>query len=120
VARRLLAAERTAALARVEDLGGHIAAIIDATDGANSDDEHDPEGATIAFERAQAQALQSAAAQRLGEIDAALERLRVGGYGDCVVCGRPIDPERLLARPTADRCVGCVVSTGVGRRRVSR
>ena len=71
------------------------------------DDEHDPEGATIGFERAQAQALLEQAVAALAEVDAALARQRDGTYGRCADCGRPIGAERLAARPAALRCIGC-------------
>jgi RNA polymerase-binding transcription factor DksA len=81
--------------------------VIASASSTTGDDEHDPEGATIGFERAQAQALLDQAKARLTEIDAALERANAGRYGDCVMCGDPIGAERLEARPTADRCVRC-------------
>ena len=43
----------------------------------------------------------------LDRIDASLERMKSGSYGDCAVCGEPIDERRLLALPDSDRCVGC-------------
>ncbi len=107
-----LLAERAAAAARRSDLASGIAAMIAASEGANADDEHDPEGATIAFERAQAQALLDAAAARLAEIDRAVGRLDAGEFGVCTSCGRPIDPRRLAARPSADRCVDCATRSG--------
>jgi RNA polymerase-binding protein DksA len=51
--------------------------------------------------------LEASARQRLEAIDAAIERLDAGTYGICVECGRQIDPERLEARPWADRCIEC-------------
>ena len=71
----------------------------------NSDDEHDPEGATIGFEWSQADALRTALRRRLAEVDGALARLADGTYGVCAVCGDPIAPARLEARPTTDRCI---------------
>jgi RNA polymerase-binding transcription factor DksA len=79
--------------------------VVAATAGANTDDEHDPEGATIGFERAQLAALLADARSRLAEVDRALERVTAGTYGTCEVCGIAIPPERLEARPTASRCV---------------
>lgn len=70
-------------------------------------DEHDPEGATIAFERSQLDALVQQARARLGEIDAALERVGHGTYGACEGCGRAIAAARLEARPTARLCIEC-------------
>jgi len=43
----------------------------------------------------------------LTQVDAALARMRDGTYGDCADCGVPIAPARLLAYPTAQRCVTC-------------
>jgi RNA polymerase-binding transcription factor DksA len=43
----------------------------------------------------------------LTEVDAALARMREGAYGDCTDCGTAIAPARLMAYPTARRCVGC-------------
>ncbi len=43
----------------------------------------------------------------LTEVDGALARMRDGTYGDCTDCGAPIAPARLMAYPTAQRCIGC-------------
>lgn len=91
--------------AQIRALDARIDAITAARADANSDDEHDPEGATIGFERAQDDALRTAAHRRISEIDAALDRVAAGTYGICTVCGDPIPPGRLDARPTADRCL---------------
>ena len=45
--------------------------------------------------------------QLLLEIDAALERMDDGYYGDCLECGEPIHPGRLDANPTATLCIMC-------------
>jgi DnaK suppressor protein len=82
-----------------------IAAVTAARADANSDDEHDPEGATIGFERSQADALRAALQRRLTEVDAALARVAAGTYEVCAVCGEPIPAARLEARPTTDRCI---------------
>lgn len=76
------------------------------------DDEHDPEGATIGFERAQVTALVAAARRHLGEIDAAEARLRAGTHGICERCGDRIADERIVARPTARRCIRCAEEPG--------
>lgn len=39
------------------------------------------------------------------DIDVALQRLKEGGYGICVDCGREINSERLEANPAAVRCI---------------
>lgn len=41
------------------------------------------------------------------DIFAALRRIDEGGYGNCVGCGRAIDPDRLTALPEAALCIGC-------------
>jgi len=107
VIRARLSAERAATQARADELAASIAAVVAATDGANSDDEHDPEGATIAFERAQTQSLLQLAQTHLTEIAAALARLSAGTYGVCSSCGAELPAGRLEARPTASTCVAC-------------
>ena len=102
-----LAEERVRAAARLERLRHDFLDVVDASRDSNADDEHDPEGHTIAFERSQVDALVRQAEQQLAEIDAATQRLATGGYGRCEVCGREIAPERLEARPTARTCVSC-------------
>jgi DnaK suppressor protein len=105
--RSALQAHRQAALARIGALQREFADIVSATASANSDDEHDPEGATIAFERQHVAALLSQAREHLGQIDTALLHVDDGTYGCCVRCGTTIPAERLAARPTAVTCVGC-------------
>ena len=43
----------------------------------------------------------------LGDIEAALERIQAGAYGQCTDCGVSIAPARLSAYPTAKRCIAC-------------
>jgi RNA polymerase-binding transcription factor DksA len=43
----------------------------------------------------------------LAEIDAALKHLEQPDFDCCVECGEPIGQARLLAQPTALRCIGC-------------
>ena len=101
--------DREQTLGQVEDLEREFAAIVaSAADGsAGSDDEHDPEGATVAFERQHVAALLDRARAHLEAIDAASRKLESGSYEICDICGRPIDPERLAARPAALTCVHC-------------
>lgn len=47
----------------------------------------------------------------LGDIEAALERIQAGTYGQCIDCGITIPTARLKAYPTAKRCVDCQSST---------
>jgi RNA polymerase-binding protein DksA len=52
-------------------------------------------------------ALESEAVQQIAEIEAALQRLEAGTYGDCVSCGEPIGEGRLKVRPAATQCRDC-------------
>nr|WP_284252552.1 TraR/DksA C4-type zinc finger protein [Litorihabitans aurantiacus] len=90
---------------RLTALGAGVADVVEAAQGANTDDEHDPEGATIAFEREQLRALAARARAQLAEIDVALARVAAGTYGRCEVCGEAVGAGRLEARPTASRCI---------------
>jgi DnaK suppressor protein len=63
-ARRALETGRAAALERIAQFTRDIDRVVEATAAANTDDEHDPEGATIAFERAQAVSLREQATAR--------------------------------------------------------
>ena len=74
------------------------------------DDEHDPEGATIAFERQQLATFIADAERLITELDAALRRLEGGTYGSCERCGQRIAAARLAARPTAQFCVTCAAA----------
>jgi DnaK suppressor protein len=105
--RDLLVADRTATRELVTDLGRDVDVLVAARRGVSTDDEHDPEGVTLAFEHSQTAALIRQATDRLRDIDAALERLENGTYGVCEVCGEAISPERLAARPAARRCIRC-------------
>lgn len=105
--RRRLAAERVGTLGRLASLTAAFDEVVAASKDTNADDEHDPEGATIAFERSQVEALVRQARTHLAEIDAAEARLEAGAYGTCERCGEPIAAARLEARPTARACIGC-------------
>jgi len=84
-----------------------LEALFTASRDSNADDEHDPEGVTIGFERAQLTALLAAARERIAEIDEALGRVEAGTYGVCERCGQPIADERLAVRPFARSCIAC-------------
>ncbi|MGA9103633.1 TraR/DksA family transcriptional regulator [Aeromicrobium sp.] len=103
----VLERERQETLQRLATLTDDFAEVVAASRDSNADDEHDPEGATIAFERSQLDALVSQARGHLAEIDAAITRLDVGTYGVCERCGQPIGVARLRARPVARTCITC-------------
>jgi RNA polymerase-binding protein DksA len=99
--------ERQEALRRLATLTEDFAEVVAASRDSNADDEHDPEGATIAFERSQLDALANQARGHLAEIDAATARIENGTYGVCERCGQPISDDRLRARPVARACITC-------------
>ncbi|PWN03223.1 DNA-binding protein [Nocardioides silvaticus] len=105
--RERLEGERAQTIRRLGDLTGDYDAVVAASRDTNADDEHDPEGATIAFERSQVGALIRQARAHLEEVDHALARVADGSYGTCERCGGPIAEGRLEARPVARTCIGC-------------
>jgi DnaK suppressor protein len=105
--RNALATERQQTLDRITAVSREFNGIVESSAGVATDDEHDPEGATIAFERAQLAALLDQAHRHLAELDDARDRLRQGHYGRCEQCGRPIAAARLAARPAARTCITC-------------
>ena len=114
--RALLEGDRRRTTARLVALRGDYRGFVEASRDTNADDEHDPEGATIAFERSQVGALVRQAEEHLAQVDAALARLDEGTYGVCAVCGREIPSERLEVRPAATTCVACATSSGASAR----
>lgn len=102
--RRLAEGQISAATAQLEE-------IIESSQFVATDDEHDPDGSTVAFERSKVSAMLSFARSRLAEVDSAMDRLQAGAYGWCEGCGKAIPEERLLARPVARHCVGCAAAS---------
>ena len=105
--RERLEDERAAAATRLAGLEREFGSVVESASQANTDDEHDPEGATLAFERQHIAALVIQARERVAEIDAAIARHEAGSYGRCVRCAEPIAPERLAIRPAAATCIKC-------------
>jgi DnaK suppressor protein len=101
--------DRDQARQRIAELQRDFTAIVTSTSegAAGGDDEHDPEGATVAFERQHVAALLAQANEHLREIDAALSKIDSGIYEICDMCGEGIGAERLAARPAALICVRC-------------
>jgi DnaK suppressor protein len=102
-----LTTERAESAAQLAALEADFAALVAASADSNADDEHDPEGATIGFERAQLQATLDQVRARVAALDDAIRRAAEGTYGTCERCGRPIGTERLAALPATTRCIGC-------------
>jgi RNA polymerase-binding transcription factor DksA len=112
--RAVLLGEQARLAAQVADLAREFDGIVESAASAPLDDEHDPDGATVGFERARVAALLAQARANLAELDDALARLAEGTYGVCASCGRPIPPERLAARPATTVCVACAAGPGLG------
>ncbi|TQS22282.1 TraR/DksA C4-type zinc finger protein [Microbispora sp. KK1-11] len=105
--RELLDADRQMTTARVAMLGRDRDEIVESSALTASDDEHDPEGTSTAFERAHVQALLEQALTHLADLDLAFERLREGSYGICEKCAQRIDIERLMVLPATKTCLIC-------------
>ena len=106
ISARLLV-ERTEALAQLAALTREYDAMVAASEVSNADDEHDPEGATIGFERAQLAATMDMTRGRIADLDRAMSQVEAGSYGRCETCGGEIGAERLAARPSARTCITC-------------
>ena len=113
-ARSRLNTDRDQVLGRIAELEQEFGAIVTSVSegSAGGDDEHDPEGATIAFERQHVAALIASARAHLTAIDAALRKVASGTYEICDICSGPIGAERLTVRPASLTCVRCA-----GKRR---
>ena len=100
-------AERDRSEGQLERLRLAVAAIVEGAELTSTDDEHDPEGATIAYERAQAIALLRQAAADVDALTSVAETLRSGSWPVCSACGDEIGRERMEALPTTRRCIRC-------------
>jgi RNA polymerase-binding transcription factor DksA len=105
-----LSQERSGVLASIDAISEDLDALIASSADTNGDDEHDPEGATVAFERAQLASLLDDARSTLASIETALAGVGEGSYGACERCGGPIAQERLLALPWTRTCFSCANS----------
>lgn len=114
----LSAADRNRVRARIDEEAGRAAdqaaaltanfdAIVEAAELVNTDDEHDPEGTTIAFERAQVSSLIDQAKADVQAAADARARIDDTAFGSCSDCGGAIGVERLMALPSTTRCVDC-------------
>lgn len=97
-------------MTRVSELSQELDSVATAISGSNIDDEHDPEGATLAFEREQLSAFRAQAERHLIDIEAAIDRILQGTYGYCESCGAPIAAARLDALPAVRLCLTCAAA----------
>jgi len=105
--RVLLERQRTAAAERVASLERQLRQLADEQALTTHDDEHDPEGMTIGYQRAQFQSLLASARADLTAAGGALKRLDEGSYGRCRTCGATIGANRLAALPATLTCIDC-------------
>jgi len=75
--------------------------------GVSSAPQHPADVGTDAFEQEFTLGLLENQEQVLGEIDAALDRVRAGTFGRCEECQTVIPKTRLQALPYARYCVAC-------------
>ena len=107
VASSRIASARAEAEVRSAALSVQIDALTEQQALTTHDDEHDPEGVTIGFERAQILGLLAGARKELAALDRATSRLGAGTYGRCVSCGHEIPDARLEALPAIETCLNC-------------
>jgi RNA polymerase-binding protein DksA len=68
----------------------------------------DSEDQAIELENQEAlDVIQKTETTEIHQIEAALKRIAEGTYGTCAMCGKPIDPRRMKALPTAVTCITC-------------
>ncbi len=53
--------------------------------------------------------------QLLQMVEAALDRIRQGSFGECISCGKEINPKRLEAVPWTRYCIECQEKVEQGR-----
>ena len=103
--RERLLQERTQLLQRIAEQRGGLVSRADMA--ADHFDNSFQSRAQIRTERQTEFAINEHETAELGDIEAALERMDAGTYGQCTDCGVTIPPERLNAYPTAKRCIDC-------------
>jgi RNA polymerase-binding transcription factor DksA len=108
--RRELVAARDRTVDQLEALQRDYDEIVESSELTPPDDEHDPEGVTIAYQRAQLSALLDQGRDDLAALELALQRLTEGSASRCEGCGGPITIERLMALPSVRTCIACASS----------
>jgi DnaK suppressor protein len=89
-----IALQRGGVMSRVESAAAHF---------AHSEDSP----AQVATERELEFAIGEHETAELAAIDAALQRIEAGTYGECIDCGVTVPVARLHAAPEAGRCIVC-------------
>jgi RNA polymerase-binding protein DksA len=97
--------ERGRVLKEIEYLRSENAGSLEDESEERTLDNHLAETASVTLDRELDYSLEENATRALTAIDAALQRIEDGTYGICERCGKPIDPQRLEARPWATLCI---------------
>src|SRR3546814_14405633 len=105
--RAQLERERARVLDQIASLTMVFQGIVDSAELVATDDEHDPEGHTLAYERQQVAALLRDARKRLDELEQALLRVAAGSHGVCPSCGPKLPAYRPNPRPGPHPRVPC-------------
>jgi len=95
----LLHTEQARLQAELSELG-----FADGGGGLNYDSNF-ADSSQVTAERGEAERLAQELREALDEVDAAIQRLADGTYGNCEVCGKPIGVPRLEAMPAARLCI---------------
>jgi DnaK suppressor protein len=111
--RERLLQERTQLLQRIAEQRGGLVSRADMA--ADHFDNSFQSRAQIRTERQTEFAMNEHETAELGDIEAAMERMDAGTYGQCTDCGVTIPPARLSAYPTAKRCIVCQTRKEQGR-----
>jgi len=111
--RKRLLHERTQLLQRIAEQRGDLISRADMA--ADHDVRSLDDRAQAMTERDDEFAMNEHETAELGDIDAALERIDAGTYGQCTDCGVTIPSARLSAYPTAKRCIVCQTRKEQGR-----
>ena len=103
--RQLLLAQQSALLAQLAAQRGGVIGRAEAA--ADHFGQPEDPSAQLATERELEFALDERETAHLAAVDAALNRIEAGTYGECTDCGTHITAARLHATPEAPRCVHC-------------
>lgn len=98
---------RRKVLQQLADLDEELDALRRTREGLSDDDEHDPDGVPLSAQWSRLEGLKQSKLDALATIDEAEARRAGGEDGRCSICGGPIAPARLQARPEATTCIDC-------------
>ncbi|OGB31150.1 MAG: conjugal transfer protein TraR [Burkholderiales bacterium RIFCSPLOWO2_12_FULL_61_40] len=101
----ILLQQRASFLAQLASLRGGVMGRVEAS--ADHFGQHEDSTAQTATERELEFALDDHESKELAAVDAALQRIEDGTYGQCTACGITIPLARLQAAPEAERCIAC-------------